>query len=240
MPVSEYRKMFEAETSYFWFVAKQELVGRLAGRLALPARAQILDLGCGTGVNLQNLQKFGFAVGLDYFAEAFSYCGKRSLTELVLSRGEVLPFREQSFDLVTSLDTVEHSEDAEQMVKGVFRSLKSGGYFLMTAPAYPWLYGAHDQALGHKLRFTKRTLHDLLRGAGFKVLLLGNYFGLVFPAALALKLFQKKFGSKSRTISYRLPFPVNQTLLAACRLENRLFPHLQLPFGTTLTALCGK
>jgi ubiquinone/menaquinone biosynthesis C-methylase UbiE len=107
MAQSEYQKMFEAETSYFWFVAKHGLAARLAARLGLGRDSQVLDLGCGTGINLKHLQNAGFAIGLDYFPEAFQYCLARSLTDLVLSKGEVLPFKANSFDLITSLDTLE-------------------------------------------------------------------------------------------------------------------------------------
>jgi len=240
MPKSEYRKMFEAETSYFWFVAKQRLVKRLAARIKFPKTPEILDLGCGTGINLKNLQELGFAAGLDYFAEAFDYCLKRSAKELVLSPEEVLPFRQDSFDLVISLDSIEHTDNAGAMVKEILRILKQGGRLLITVPAYPGLFGAHDYALGHKVRYTKKSLSALLLGAGFEVELCGHFFGLVFPAALLLKLFQKRFGSKTETISYYLPFPVNQILLGICGLESRLFPWFQLPFGTSLVALCKK
>jgi len=240
MPKSEYAKMFQAETSYFWFQAKHGLVKRLTQKLALGKDAQVLDLGCGTGINLKSLAGLGFAVGLDSFPEALTYCRKRALQELVLSKGELLPFRGQSFDLVTSLDMIEHSEEPGAMMREIYHCLKPGGYFLLTAPAHPALYGAHDCALGHKVRFTRKALRQLLQEAGFKIELCGNYFGLVFPPALLLKLYQKKFGSKTETISYHLPFPLNPLLLFVCNLETLIFPHLRLPFGTTLVALARK
>jgi SAM-dependent methyltransferase len=240
MAESEYKKMFEAETSYFWFVAKQELVKRIVSRLELPEQPAILDLGCGTGINLANLQSLGFAVGVDYFAEAFDYCVKRSARELVLSPEEVLPFKQDSFDLVITLDSIEHTDDADSMLGEILRTLRPGGRLLITVPAYPGLFGAHDYALGHKVRYSRQSLSKLLADAGFKLELCGHFFGLVFPAALGLKLFQKHFGSKTKTISYHLPFPLNQVLLALCRLEALVFPVFRLPFGTTLVALCRK
>jgi SAM-dependent methyltransferase len=240
MPQSEYQKMYEAETSYFWFVAKQKLVSRITAGLALPRDPAILDLGCGTGINLKNLQELGYAVGLDYFAEAFQYCMKRSADQLVLSPEDVLPFKPGSFDLVITLDSIEHTDNAASMVKEIFRILRPGGRLLITVPAYPSLFGAHDYALGHKLRYTRKSLLSLMSGSGFDVELLGHFFGLVFPAALLLKLFQKRFGSKTETISYSMPSPLNKILLAVCALESWCFPYFRLPFGTTMVALCKK
>ena len=240
MAVSEYQKMFEAETGYFWFVAKQKLVRRIVSRLRLPREAQILDLGCGTGINLKNLRGFGACVGADYSAEAFAYCIRRSCDQLVFSRAEVLPFRPGSFDLVTALDTIEHTEDPAGMVREVQAALKPGGYLLLTAPAYPGLFGAHDYALGHKTRYTRDQVLNLLSKSGFQLEVGGHFFGLVFPAAAALKLYQKRFGSKTETLPYHLAFPLNSILLALCEIEASIFPHFQLPFGTTLVALCRK
>jgi len=240
MALSEYQKMFEAETSYFWFVAKQKLVSRIVGGLSLPREAQILDLGCGTGINLKNLRGYGDCVGADYSPEAFAYCLRRSCDQLVSSRAEVLPFKPGSFDLVTSLDTIEHTEDPAGMVREVYAALKPGGYLLLTAPAYPGLFGAHDYALGHKTRYTRDQVLSLLSKSGFRIEVAGHYFGLVFPAAAALKLYQRRFGSRTETVSYHLPFPLNSIFLALCEIEAALFPHFQLPFGTTLVALCRK
>ncbi len=240
MGKSEYQKMFEAENDYFWFVAKQRLVERMVGRLGLPKDPVILDLGCGTGVNLKNLEKFGFALGLDYFAEAFQYCARRNCRSLVTATQEILPFRDADLDLVVSLDTIEHTEAPGKMIAEIFRTLKPGGYLLITVPAYQPLYSRHDHALGHKLRYRKRGLAELVTGRGFELKRSGHFYGLVFPAALGLKVLQKFFGSQTETIPYYLPFPLNQILRALCRLEVWLFPYFRLPFGTTLVFLCQK
>jgi len=240
MVKSEYQKMFEAEDSFFWFVAKQFLVDRLLMRLNLPENPLILDLGSGTGNNLKHLEKSGFAIGLDCFEEALRYCLTRGLRDLILSRGEVLPFAENSFDLVTSLDTIEHTDDPDSMVKEVYRTLKPGGYFLITAPAFQFLYSRHDYALKHKIRYSRKLLSALLTRTGFQIEVSGNFFGFLFPLGAALKMAQKFIGSKTETLPYHLPFPVNRILLWVCNMEAKLFPYLRMPFGTTLVFLCRK
>ncbi len=240
MPTGEFRKMYEAENSYFWFVCKRKLVSRLVGRVTLPEKALLLDLGCGTGATLKTLRAVGFAVGLDCFREALRYCAQRSLRLLVLSSGERLPFRDGCFALATSLDSIEHTLDPPSVIREVHRTLAPSGWFLLTAPAHPALFGAHDYALGHRVRYTKRTLLPLLREGGFEIVMSGHFFSLVFPLAAGLKIYQKWFGSRTRTISYSLPRPLNQVLVAICSFEAWLFPFLRLPFGTTLVALCRK
>ncbi len=237
---SEFRKMYEAETSYFWFVAKHRLVSRIVGTLPLPEGARLLDLGCGTGLTLTALARFGLPVGLDYFFEALEYCTKRSQRCLVMSTGECLPFRPDSFALATSLDSIEHISDPVRVIGEVHRALAPKGWLLLTAPAHPSLFGAHDRALGHKVRYTRRALRRILIEAGFEIEMTGHFFGLVFPLAALVKLYQKRFGSRTVTLPYRLPFPLNGLLTAICSLEAWLFPFVRLPFGTTLVVLCRK
>jgi SAM-dependent methyltransferase len=208
--------------------------------LPLPKDARLLDLGCGTGLTLTALGRFGLPVGLDCFFEALEYCARRSARCLVMSAGESLPFRQGSFALATSLDSIEHTSDPVRVIREVHRTLAPSGWLLLTAPAHPSLYGAHDSALGHKVRYTRGTLSKVLTDAGFEIEMAGHFFGLVFPLAAAVKLYQKRFGSRTTTLSYHLPFPLNELLTAICSFEAWLFPFLRLPFGTTLVVLCRK
>jgi len=240
MAKSEYEKMFLAETNYFWFVAKQKLLFEILRQINLPQAPSLLDLGAGTGITLKQLEKSGFAIGLDPFPEALEFCRNRELKNLVLGSGEKLPFKDNSFDLISSLDTIEHTDNPSRMLSQVFRVLAPGGYFILSAPAYPRLSSRHDLALEHKLRYTKKRLETLLKEAGFRIEKLGYFYGSVFPFALSLKFFQKWYGSKTQTISYYLPFPLNQVLLGLCALEAKLFNRWSFPFGTSLIAVCKK
>jgi len=240
MAKSEYEKMFLAETNYFWFVAKQKLVFEILRQINLPKAPALLDLGAGTGITLNQLEKSGFAVGLDPFPEALEFCRKRELKNLVLGSGQELPFKDNGFDLITSLDTIEHTDNPFKMLSEVFRVLSAGGYFILSAPAYPWLLSRHDLALGHKKRYTKKALQSLLYQVGFRIEKLGHFYGLVFPLAFTLKIYQKWWGSKTQTISYYLPFPLNQILVGLCALEAKLFNRWSFPFGTSLIAICKK
>ena len=236
MNLEEYEKMFQAETSYFWFRAKQELVKKLISKISLPPEPEILDLGAGTGINLKNLSSLGFAVGVDYSLSAIEFCQRRGLKNLVLAKAEELPFKKASFDLITCLDLLEHLEDDEGFLRECQRILKPGGFLLISTPAYQWLFSSHDIALGHKRRYSKKELKNKLEQAGFKIEILAHFFGAVFPFLLPLRLFQK-FTRSRQTIPYQLPEFLNQFLFYLCRAESYLFPTFSLPLGTSLIAL---
>jgi ubiquinone/menaquinone biosynthesis C-methylase UbiE len=65
---------------------------------------RLLDVGCGAGQTLECCKKKGVgAFGIDYDLEALQLGRKLNVSaELACSRGEVLPFREQSFDFIIS------------------------------------------------------------------------------------------------------------------------------------------
>src|SRR5689334_12528066 len=109
MQADEYKRMYELESHYWWFVARRRLALRLL-RKTLPqeGKAQVLDLGCGTGAVLQELSKFSWPVGIDMSPLALQFCQSRNLCDLVVGRGENLPIKSNSFDAVIALDVFEH------------------------------------------------------------------------------------------------------------------------------------
>src|SRR6185369_14209306 len=85
-----YAIMRRVEESHWWFVGRRQIIrsflerlfrARLTGGAAASAGAaaerNILDVGCGTGANLEMLSEFGKAEGVDVSAEALSFCRAR-------------------------------------------------------------------------------------------------------------------------------------------------------------------
>ena len=66
----------ELESSHWWFVGRRLLFSRIINDLQLPANAQVLDIGTGTGSNLRMLHGLGFVrcEGLDASEDAVRFC----------------------------------------------------------------------------------------------------------------------------------------------------------------------
>jgi ubiquinone/menaquinone biosynthesis C-methylase UbiE len=102
-----------------------------------------LDLGCGhqlfpkwmTGwqkdQEILSSRSKSF-VGIDY--DLRSLLEHRALTKKVRGNIERLPFRDQSFDLITANVVLEHVKDPRSMLKEVSRILKPGGNFIFHTP----------------------------------------------------------------------------------------------------------
>ena len=236
----EYEKTYRTEKSFWWFVAKRRLVERWVARCLADGPGRVLDLGCGTGANLEALARQSEAYGLDSESAALECASRRRLPGLVAGLAGGIPFAADAFAVVTALDLLEHLEDDRRVLAEVFRVLRPGGWFLITVPAYPWLWGAHDLALGHCRRYRRAELAQKLSAAGFRPTRVVHFFGLFFPLMLPVRLGQKRWGSPEETISYEPWPPLNRLLLAAAGAEIRLLDRRSLPFGTTLVGLAQK
>ncbi len=119
-----------------------------AGCLPKEAGAKVLDLGCGTGLELEFYFRENPAAavtGID-----LSEGMLRALREkfpgqaLTLIRGSyfALPLGEGCFDAAVSVESLHHftREEKTGLYRKLFRALKSGGYFILTD------YFAHEDA----------------------------------------------------------------------------------------------
>jgi SAM-dependent methyltransferase len=109
-----YAIMRKVEDTHWWFAGRRRILKGLLHQIvseSASARPRILDVGCGTGANLELLGEFGDAEGVDVSPEALSFCQDRGLKKVHLGAAEKLPFEDKSFDIVTALDVIEHLDD---------------------------------------------------------------------------------------------------------------------------------
>jgi ubiquinone/menaquinone biosynthesis C-methylase UbiE len=91
----------------------------------LKLRGKIMDLGCGTGLLSEFLQRD--LVGCDSSKEMLKIRGSGDLCEI-----ENLPYKNASFDWVLSFSVLMNSQDPEKALKEVKRVLKKDGTFICT------------------------------------------------------------------------------------------------------------
>lgn len=243
MNLEEYEVMYRQEQAYWWFVSRTELLHLyLREIVALPPSSRIVDLGCGTGANLEVLSQYGVATGVDFSPEALSFCRKRALPRLMRANGQELALATGSVDLMTAMDSLEHIPDDVATLRECYRALKPGGTMLVTVPAFGFLWSEHDEALQHLRRYSAAELTNKLRLAGFTVGKVTHVLFLLFLPVVAMRLVQN-FTKKNvvpRTSIVMLPWLLNTLLLWINRLEMFLLRFLDLPVGVTIVALATK
>src|SRR5437867_2654960 len=77
-----YSITYRVEGRHWWFVGRRRIITSFVSQICdelKDDRPRILDVGCGTGANLEMLSKFGAAEGVDVSPEALSFCRERGL-----------------------------------------------------------------------------------------------------------------------------------------------------------------
>ena len=170
-----YAIMREVEDKHWWYVGRRRIIASFVARICRELRAEgrsdvhILDIGCGTGGNLETLSKFGRAEGVDISTEALDFCRARGLNNVREGAAETLPYEGESFDLVTGLDVVEHLDDDVAGLREMRRVLRPGGRLLLIVPAFMFLWGVQDDVSHHRRRYTLPDLKRKLQQAGVAV-----------------------------------------------------------------------
>jgi len=167
-----YEIMYEVEGRHWWFVGRRKIIASFVRDICThigKRRPRILDVGCGTGANLQMLSNFGVAEGVDVSTEALNFCRARGLAKVRQGAAEALPFEDASFDVVTGLDVVEHLDDDVAGLKEMRRVLRPGGRALLFVPAFMFLWGVQDDISHHRRRYTLPDLKARLAEAGLSV-----------------------------------------------------------------------
>ena len=167
-----YSIMYEVEGKHWWFVGRRKIIAGFVEKICRDIgkrRPRILDVGCGTGANLQMLANFGAAEGVDVSSGALDFCRARGLSKVKQGAAEALPYEDASFDLVTGLDVVEHLDDDIAGLGEMRRVLRPGGRALLFVPAFMFLWGVQDDISHHRRRYTIPELRERLSEAGLTV-----------------------------------------------------------------------
>jgi hypothetical protein len=114
------------------------------------------------------------------------------------------------------------------------------GHVLVTAPAYPWLFGAHDRTHHHFRRYTARSLREAALVAGYRVTRCGYFNTLLFPLIVTARLLARGIGATGPGGTDLPPRIVNGILRYVFSLEALIVPHVMFPFGVSVIALLEK
>jgi SAM-dependent methyltransferase len=215
---------------HWWFVAQREMVRAVLER-EQPAGGTLLDVGCGTGTVVADLSGRFDATGVDVDSASLAMARERCPAgSFVRAGAEQLPFADESFDVVLSLDVIGSAGvvDKAQLVREARRVLRPGGTFVLQAAAYDWLRSAHDAAVGFDRRFTLTELRELLVAAGLAPGLATYRLCALFVPAAASRLL-RRHGERNQVGP--VPDRLNRALTSFSVAENRLARRRPLPFG---------
>jgi SAM-dependent methyltransferase len=235
----EYQKMYQLEDHYWWFVGRRHLALGLLRKYGGSMR-RVLDLGCGTGVVLRDLETWGQPIGLDMSELALNFCRRRGLPKLIQGDGQALPLQDGSVDAIIGLDIFEHIPDDERAFAEALRVLRPGGTLVMSVPAFKSLWGPHDIALMHFRRYRLRELKEKLVKAGFQPVRNSYSVFFLFPIVVVVRFFEKRRKGEAKANLVAVPKWLNSFLIFVQEVEAMLILNLSLPWGSSVVAVARK
>ncbi len=242
MEAAVYAKMAEVEREHWWFAARRQIIATVIGGLRLPRDARILEIGCGTGGNLEMLSGFGHVVAVEMAAQARALTRRRwsgPLIEGWLPDG--LQELDGEYDLVVMLDILEHIEADADSLATVARLLRPRGHLVITVPAFPILWSQHDVAHHHYRRYRRGPLAQLVKNAGLTILQASYFNTVLFPLIAASRLLERCAGSSATSDVLSLPSAsLNRVLQFVFANERHFIPWAALPFGVSLLTVAQR
>lgn len=236
-----YQRIRELEQAHWWFTARREILADQIARLGLPANANILEVGCGTGGNLEMLGRFGMVCAIEPDDEARAYAANRSG---VTVRGGLLPNDLPAFgcafDLVAAFDVIEHVDDDVSSLAALAQLLQAGGRLIATVPANQWMWSEHDVHHHHKRRYELSQFAAVLAEAGLELRKATYFNTLLFPVIGAVRL-SKRALRLAGGDDESMPGPlVNGVLRRVFAAERGLLRGADLPFGVSILAIAQR
>ena len=220
---------------HWYYASKAAATKRLLGDL--PIR-KILDVGAGSGFFTHHLLTHtaaneAWCVDISYDADSDANTAGKPVH---YRRG----IESVDADLVLLMDVLEHVDDDVGLLKAYVDKVPSGSRFLMTVPAFQFLWSGHDDFLEHKRRYTLAQFETVARDAGLTVKQGAYYFGAVFPIAATLRLLPKGAQPSPPRSQLKQHHPaVNSILKTLCGIELPLMRANRLA-GLTVFVLAQK
>lgn len=227
------RDALGAQADYHWYyVSKAEMVAR-----KLPRRSErILDVGAGIGWFSRYYLRRGMAaeavcVDPGYAGDSEEFIDGRKLSC-------VRKISHINANVVLMMDVLEHVDDDSTLLLQYWKLAKPGTLFVITVPAFEFLWSSHDDALEHRRRYTCARLRQTILSTGQEPDTLHYFYGTIFPIAAMIRLLRRHRAS-ARSDLRPVPKVFNRLLTGLCRFEISLASRNRLA-GLSVVATIKK
>ncbi len=238
------------EDNHFWHKNRKRLFSKLLSSSKKGSFDHLADIGCGNGSIVKYFQKgeqFKTVTGIDGYPQALLNARKRSENSILILK-DINKLRELKpdnlYDVVVFADVLEHLDAPLNVLQQCFDLMQPGGVLLISVPASMALWSERDVFLGHRKRYGKRDLKDMVTKAGFDVVKCNYLFSHLFaPAYIGRKVLGKmsdKSGEEIEAEELKIVPGINGLLTFVGNLEVQISLHVPLPFGTSVYCMAQK
>lgn len=242
MDNTHYDILYNEEVTHWWYRVRREIVFSLLSSIATKKKGllRILEVGCGTGELLKEIDCLGSVRGIDISPRAIEFCKERGLTNAAVGDVAQIPFPEESFDVVIALDVLEHLENDSEGCNELIRVLAPGGVAIVAVPAFMFLWGITDVVSHHFRRYTRKQIAVCMREAGFTIERATYFNTFLFLPIAVVRLCVRILGIKVRSENTMTGKFTNAVLYRIFKLEFLLLRCIDFPFGVSILVTAKK
>lgn len=239
------------EDSHWWFASRTRALLGMLDREVTDSNLNVLDVGCGAGNMIHHLSRYGTVIGVDNNRVPLKVAHQRGYDARLADAGD-MPFEDETFELVTALDVIEHCDDDLRILRECRRVCAEGGRIAITVPAFQWLWSNNDVINDHKRRYSRSDLRALLAEAGLAVSRMTHNNAFVFPLAAPLILARRGSEREPELATpstdedaYQVEMEptspaVNALLTGVGWVEAGVLRYIDLPLGTSIICVARK
>ena len=236
MDLKETEILGDGIADHWYYSSKAKMLEDVIGPIA---KRKILDIGAGSAFFSKYLLENTSAQ--ECMCLDISYPSNSQTTH----HGKPIYFCKENSpynaDLVLLMDVLEHIPDDIAFLKTFVEQLPAGTNFLITVPAFQFLWSGHDVFLEHQRRYTLKGLNEVVRQCGLVPQKQFYYYGLVFPLALVTRLTDRLSGANQKPQSKLVKHhpAINWLLKKVCAIE-LYFMNLNHFAGLSVVCLAKK
>ena len=218
----------------WWYVGRKILLKHIISDEISKKDLSILEIGPGTGVNIEVLQNYGKVDLLEvdsYFIELIENNTSLKINEIFDDFSKI----KTKYDLIIFLDVLEHIDNFDSFLNNLRQILKSDGVAIMSVPAYQALFSKHDEELHHFRRYNWNMIQDQIKNKFVLKKRFGYNYILLPIRFIQIKLIKKP--KSETTVNLVLNFALKLVIyLEVLFLKIGLNPK----FGLSLFAILKK
>jgi len=228
-----YIRQYNQNKNHWWFEGRKLVLSKILKKYSINKKI-ILDYGCGVGINLDMLSKFGKVFYYDTSRLAINYVKKNYSNKNFFININKLYKYKKKFDLIVATDVIEHIKNDKREIIKISNLLKKNGYVLITVPAFQCLYSSKDKSLKHYRRYNKETLRNLLNKHFYEIKFTYFNFILFLPIAILILFFKITKIKFISSVERKPNFLINKLAFFLFAFESFFINKMKYPFGISL------
>jgi SAM-dependent methyltransferase len=224
------------EEGHWYYASKARAVMQALGDRQ---PGQILDVGAGSGFFSRMLLRDTSAQSAICVDTGYAEDWSESHFAKPITFRRASPIGEA--DLVLLIDVLEHVDDDVALLRELAASAKPGTRFIVSVPAFSWLWSQHDEFLEHRRRYTLSGILGALSVAGLEPRAGFYMFAAIFPAVAAHRLWKRRWtaGETAGSDLRQHHSWTNAILAGLCLAESTVARHNRA-FGLTAFGVADK